>query len=356
MSVFHVADRVKKTYRLYMDKIFVADLSEKQTVQSLFLVKEKNLQMGKNGRSYLSLFISDRTGSMDARAWDNVEDMDRLFQSGDIIRVKGQVQVFQGRRQFIIHKVERADKSDYNPEHFIAESQLDPEDLLRQLLLIVESIHDSFIRQLAQSVLQDPSIRERILVAPAAKTIHHAKVGGLLEHIVSICRVMEFMALHYKQLNRDLLIFGAIFHDIGKIWELSTHDGIQYTDEGRLIGHLVMSVELIERKAQKIFGFPEPLKMILKHIVLSHHNLLEYGSPKRPKFLEALVVAMIDDLDSKIDTLTSIQSEAETWTRYSPMFDRYFYTKAHDHVQIPEESLASPQKVSKINTDSSGES
>lgn len=328
-----------------MDKIFVTDLLDKQTVSSLFLVKEKNLQIGKNGRSYLSLFLSDRTGSIDARAWDNVEDLDRLFQSGDIIKAKGQVQTFQGRKQFIIHKVERADKAEYDPQQFISSSALDPEDLLRQLIQLVETMTDPFIKQLTLSVLQDPSIREKMLVAAAAKSIHHAKLGGLLEHIVSICKLMEFLAIHYRQLNRDYLLFGAIFHDIGKIWELSTDDGIQYTDEGRLIGHLVMAVELIERKAQKIFGFPDKLKMLLKHIVLSHHNLLEYGSPKRPKFLEALVVAMIDDLDSKIDTLTSIQSEAETWTRYSPLFDRYFYTRAHDHVQTEDDSASSPGKA-----------
>lgn len=317
-----------------MEKIFVKDLQDKQTVVSLFLVKEKNLQSGKNGRAYMSLFLSDKTGFIDARVWDNVEDLDRLFQSGDIVKVKGQIQLFQTRRQFIVHKIERADKDEYDAEDFISKSKVAPEDLLRQLMQICDSIFDPHIQQLTHSVLSDPSIRERLLISPAAKTIHHAKVGGLLEHIVSICKLMEFMASHYPQLNRDLLIFGAIFHDIGKIWELNVGDGIQYTDEGRLIGHLVISVELIERKASKIFGFPDYLKMLLKHIVLSHHGQLEYGSPKRPKFLEAMVVAMIDDLDSKIDTVTSLLQESESWTRYSSLFDRYFYTRVKDHVQV----------------------
>jgi 3'-5' exoribonuclease len=180
------------------------------------------------------------------------------------------------------------------------------------------------------STLEDPEMKPLILKAPAAKSIHHAWESGLIEHIVSICKLMNFIAGHYPHLNRDLLIFGAIYHDIGKIWELDLGSGISYTTRGRLIGHLYMGAELVEKKASKILGFPEELKDILKHIVLSHHGKLEYGSPKRPKFLEAAVVAMIDDFDSKVSTITTLienerQNSLDSWSRYSEMFDRYFY-------------------------------
>lgn len=323
-----------------MDKVFVSDLFDKQHFQSLFMAKEKSIHVGKNGKSYLSLYLTDRTGTIDARAWDNVEDLDRQFESGDIIRVKGAVQTFQNRRQVIVHKLEKVHDVPIAMEEFICRSEKDPEDLLRALFVIVETIRDPNVRQITLDTLNDTSIRPLLLKSPAAKSIHHAKVGGLLEHVLSICGLMNFLAQHYPQLNRDLLIFGAIFHDIGKVWELEINHGVTYTDAGRLIGHLVMAVELIERKANRILGFPETLKLVLKHIVLSHHGRLEYGSPKRPKILEAVVVSMVDDLDSKIDTITTLlnaeREHAERWTKYTGLFDRYFFLQAHEGLETGE--------------------
>ncbi len=176
--------------------------------------------------------------------------------------------------------------------------------------------------------MEDPEIKPDLLRSPAAKSIHHATQGGLLEHILSICKIMEFLAGHYTFLSRDLLIFGAIFHDIGKVWELKLDQGIQYTDRGKLIGHMELACELIDRKSQKILGFTDELRDLCKHIVLSHHGKLEYGSPKRPKFLEALVVAMVDDLDSKVNTVKKfIDSERDSgqrWSSFNDLFERYF--------------------------------
>jgi 3'-5' exoribonuclease len=184
-------------------------------------------------------------------------------------------------------------------------------------------------------VLNDAELRPKILQAPAAKSIHHAYVSGLLEHVLSICGLMKFLHGHYRnqgiELKLDYLIFGAIFHDIGKIWELELTHGIAYTDKGKLLGHMAMAVELIEKKSSRILGFPEMTKDLLKHIVLSHHGKLEYGSPKLPMFLEAFLVAAIDDLDSKVNTIGMfIQSErasGETWSKFHPLFERYFLLK-----------------------------
>ena len=215
-----------------------------------------------------------------------------------------------------------------NFEDFIPKTSRNSEDMLVELLQLVRTMKNDHLRQLVLDTLEDPEIRPLVLKAPAAKSIHHAWLGGLLEHILSICKIMDFMGSHYPFLNRDLLLFGAIFHDIGKLWELSFDNGIGYTDRGRLVGHMQIACELVDKKSSRILGFTQELRDICKHIILSHHGKLEYGSPKRPKFLEAMVIAMVDDFDSKVSTLkTLIENErgsGEKWSRYSDLFDRYF--------------------------------
>jgi 3'-5' exoribonuclease len=325
-------------------KTFVRDLEEKQVFVSVFLARDKAVLTGKNGKTYLSLVLGDRTGQVDARVWDNVESMADLFQSGDIVRVKGMVQIFQGRRQVVVHKLEKALPEEYRMDDFVSSSHRDPEMMMAELLKLAESLENHHIRTLTLETLNDPEIRRRLLRAPAAKSIHHAYLGGLLEHVLSICGIMDLLAKHYAiqgvKLDRDELLFGAIFHDIGKIWELEYENGIAYTDRGKLIGHMVMAVELVEKKVSRLLGFPEGLKDRLKHIILAHHGKLEYGSPKLPMFLEAFLVAAIDDLDSKVNTIDRfVKSESaasvatpegsgERWSRFNQLFERYFLLKA----------------------------
>lgn len=295
-----------------------------------FLVKDKVKGMGKNGKPFLSLLIGDKSGHVDARIWDRVDDISELFNAGDIIVVKGQVQVYAGRKQIIIHKLEIPDTAKFNKEDFVIEGKkVDAFACYAEIISIVNELKSPPIKQILLDSLLDDEIKNKLLKSAAAKTIHHAWSGGLVEHIVSICKLMKTMAAHYNFLSLDLLIFGAIFHDLGKIWELEIeNDFIQYTSKGRLLGHMQLACELIDKKSARILGFPEDLKDILKHIVLSHHGRLDYGSPKRPKFAEALVVAMIDDLDSKINTVqTFLENERETgesWSRYNENFERYF--------------------------------
>lgn len=314
------------------EKIFIKDLAENQTVQTPFLVKEKNLLVGKNGKPYMALVLSDRSGSVDARVWDNVDQLQNKFQVGDIVAIKGAVQVYQSRLQLILHRLERMEAPE-NLDDFISVTEKDPQELFQLLKGTVASLDNSHVRELLENTLKDPEIVPLLMNAPAAKSIHHARRGGLLEHILSICNILDFLADHYKVLDRNLLIFGAIYHDLGKIWELQYDKGVSYTTEGRLIGHLTMAVELVEKKASQIMGFPEDLKLHMKHIVLSHHGKLEYGSPKRPKTLEAFLVSFIDDLDSKMDSIVEFMKSdtmiGDQWTRYSQLFDRYFLTSPH---------------------------
>ena len=195
----------------------------------------------------------------------------------------------------------------------------------------IQKIESPSIKQLCLDCVTDDEIKKLILIIPAAKTIHHAYRGGLISHIISICKLMDFVGSHYPDLNKDLLFFGAIFHDLGKVWELeiNTNNQVSYTQKGQLLGHMYLSCELIEKKSQKILGFPDDLRILLKHIILGHHGKIEYGSPKLPMFPEALIVAMIDDFDSKIDQVMSfVKSErqsGESWSRYHENLERYFY-------------------------------
>ncbi|HVK61215.1 MAG TPA: HD domain-containing protein [Bdellovibrionales bacterium] len=319
-----------------LEKVFCRDLRDKQIFTSIFLAKDKVLLTGKNGKSYISVYLGDKTGSIDARIWDNVDLLSELFQSGDVIKVKGQVQLFQNRKQIIVHRLERAQAGEYDMADLVSTSARSAEEMMAELLKFAEGMEDPSIRQLTLDVLNDPEIRQRFLTAPAAKSIHHAYMSGLLEHVLSICGLMQSIHAHYQrqqiELKLDYLLFGAIFHDIGKLWELQMEESISYTDKGKLLGHMILAVELIEKKASRILGFPEETKDLLKHIVLSHHGRLEYGSPKVPMFLEAFIVAAVDDFDSKINTIAGFvrnerENGAEKWSRFNTLFERYFLLK-----------------------------
>lgn len=316
-----------------MAKIFVDELQDKQAVNTIFQVRDKVVLTGKTKKQYIGMSLADKTGTIDARVWDNVEELKAKCETGDYILVQGFVQTFQGRKQLIVSQISKLLPKEVNADDFITRAAVSSELMMQELNEYVAKVKDEKIRQLIINTLQDPEIGDRFKRCPAAKTIHHAYYGGLLEHCLSISKIMHFLSQHYPMLNYDLLIFGAIFHDIGKLWELTYDTAIGYTDQGRLVGHLVIGVELVEKQCQKISDFSTETKDILKHIILSHHGKLEFGSPKRPKLLEALVVAFIDEMDSKINTINTFVEEelksGEKWTRYNQMFDRYFYLQTY---------------------------
>ncbi len=313
-------------------KKFIRDLKEKEHVQSVFLVTEKNTGVDRNGKAFMSLALADSTGQVNGRMFEKVDESAAGFEPGDVVWVKGFVQLFQNRKQMIVSEIRKASEGEYAMPELIADLGGDPREHLASLIKISESLANPFVRELLLSTLQDPELQPLLLKTPAAKTIHHAYRGGLIEHIHSIVQVMESLAKHYPFLDRSLLVFGAIYHDLGKVFELDLAHGIHYTQSGRLVGHMVLACEMIVKRADAIKDFPEDLRDILKHIVLSHHGKLEYGSPKLPMIAEAIVVAMIDDLDSRMNTLfhflkTEVESvpPTEKWSHYHPGFERYFY-------------------------------
>lgn len=310
---------------------FVNELSDKMAVDSVFLIREKHFGTGKNGKSFLTLQLADRSGSVDSRVWENAEAMQLIYQIGDVIRVKGVIQLFQNRLQLIVHKMEKLDASTVDSELLVAASRRSPDAMEADLHALVEGLDAGPIQTLLHSTLSEPEVKARLRTHPAAKTIHHAYRSGLLEHILSIAKLMNLIHAHYTSegvmLDRGLLVFGAIFHDIGKLWELEGEGPYGYSDRGRLLGHMSIAVELVERKSLEIPELTDRLKDKLKHIILSHHGRLEYGSPKEPMFLEAIIVAMIDDFDSKVNSIHHF-AEAERangaeWSRLHPQLGRY---------------------------------
>lgn len=317
---------------------FVKDLKDKDSISSPFLIKFSALAVGKTGKPFMNLVLMDKTGEVEARLW---EDADRYV--GQAVRdafvaIEGRCQLYQGRRQVVISKLQILREDEIDLKEYLAESDTNPDLLYEQLLSSVSSLQDPYYKALAEAVLKDDlDIVDRIKRAPAAKSVHHAYKGGLLEHVVSITGVLDQIARHYgKYLDRDLLLLGGFFHDIGKLWELTYDRVTDYTTEGKLIGHLVMGVELVDRKIRELESqpgrlpglFPEEKKLLVKHLILAHHGQLEYGSPKRPKCLEALVVHMIDDLDSKVNAIRCFIEKDETpgrWTGLNRQYERYFF-------------------------------
>ncbi len=322
-----------------MEKIqFTRDLKDKDNVSSPFLIKFSAMAMGKNGKPYMNLVLTDKTGDIEGKIWEDVQSHLGQAVRDNYAFVEGRCQTYQGRRQVVVSRLQVLREDEVQPKDYLPEGHLDVEELYAKLLEYVASMQDPDYRALAEAVLRDDAdIADRMKRAPAAKSVHHAYKGGLLEHVVSITSILDGLAKHYgKYVDRDLLFLGGFFHDIAKIWELNYERVTDYTDEGRLIGHLVMGSELVERKIQELEAqagrlpgsFPQEKKLLVKHVILSHHGLLEYGSPKRPKCLEALIVHAIDDLDSKVNSIRVFIEQDQNpgrWTGLSKQYERFFY-------------------------------
>lgn len=287
---------------------FVAELKEKMEFEGTFLVKVIQLHMDKNGRPYLNLILMDKTGDIEARAWDSAARLAEEVKAQDILKVAGKVNVYQGRRQIVVEAAAKVPEGTAAMDRFIPSTVYDVNRLFADMVALFETLEDPFAKALALNTLNDPDCKRRILRAPAAKSVHHAYAGGLIEHSLSVCRLLDSLAVHYRNyygraVSRDLMLLGGLFHDIGKIYELAFERGTEYTKEGQLIGHHVQGCELVDRMAAQIPNFPAELKVHVKHMILAHHGKLEYGSPKLPHSLEALLVHYIDDLDSKVNTI-----------------------------------------------------
>jgi len=338
-----------------MKKLFIKDLKEKQRVDTSLLVTRKTLGVSKAGKPYLALKLMDSTGELDARVWDNAESIAEDFSVDDVARVKGSALAYQGKMQLNLSSIKALGDGEYTLRDYLPASGRDPGEMMAELDAVIAAVKDPFIKGLLTSMLGDGPgggsvLRAKFMQAPAAKMMHHPYLGGLLEHVLSLCGLGVAVSGHYKNLNKDLLLAGLILHDIGKVFELSYERSFGYTDEGRLIGHITIGTELVDSYMEKIDGFPEELRMQLKHLLLSHHGTLEYGSPKRPKTMEAIVLSYLDDLDAKVNAVETLMAEPageERWSPYQRIFERYIYKERYRYEEGGQEAseplLSEPQ-------------
>jgi len=298
---------------------------ENQVITSSFVVVSKQAKPKKSGDLYLALTLADRTGHMEAKMWDNVADHINCFAQDDFIKVRGLVNKFNGRFQITLHKVRSLQDSEVVFDDYLPRTTKDVAALWATLAGFVAGMSDPHLKALLRAFMDDPQIEQAYKNAPAAKSLHHAFIGGLLEHVVSLFQLCDLASRNYPgTIDRDLLLTGAFLHDIGKIHELAFARSFTYSTRGQLLGHMIIELEMLKDKLAQLPGFPERYKTLIEHMIISHHGKYEFGSPKMPMFPEALMLHYLDDLDSKMDSMRAhFQREPDSeWTSYNASLER----------------------------------
>src|SRR5271166_4768660 len=338
-----------------MKEFFISDCSQQENkiITSSFVVASKQVKAKKNGEPYLALIVADRTGQMEAKMWDNVEEFILAFEQDDFLKIKGLINRYKNRFQLTIHKLRRMEEAEIDFTDYLPKTTKDIGELWRTLTEFVATFQNAHLKALVELFMADPEIAERYRNAPAAKTLHHAYIGGLLDHVVSLFRSCDLMCRNYPQVNRDLLLTGAFLHDIGKIQELTYNRAFSYTTRGQLLGHMIIELEMLQAKLAQLPDFPAELKTLLEHMIISHHGQYDFGSPKLPMFPEALMLHYLDDLDSKMEAMRAhFNRELELegpWTGYNaslgrPLLDskKFMHGEKAPAAKPAEESAAPP--------------
>jgi 3'-5' exoribonuclease len=309
-----------------MKELYIRDLQPNTVIVSAFLCQAKDLRYKKTGEGYLNLSLSDKTGELEAKVWENVAELLPLFERDDFVKVKGAVQVFRNRPQLTVHRIKKVAENEIELSDFFPHSERDSEEMWQELQGVVASLERKALRDLFELILADPEIAERLKCAPAAKSMHHAFLGGLLEHVLSLARLARLVLQNYPTLDGDLVISGVILHDLGKIYEMSYSRSIQYTSAGQLLGHMILEIQILHDKLRQLPEFPKRLQVLLEHLIISHHGQYEFGSPKLPMFPEALLLHYIDDLDSKLQGMQMLLAKDANvkgeWTGFLPSLGR----------------------------------
>ena len=287
-----------------IDMKYIDKLKDGMHVSDVYLCKQKTIALTKNGKEYGNLLLQDKTGQIESKIWDLHNPGIRDFDAMDYVYVEGNVTVFNNANQLNILRIQRAPEGSYDQSDYFPVSSKNIDDMYKELTGIIASVKELHLKQLLMSFfMDDKAFARRFKSHSAAKSVHHGFIGGLLEHTLSVTRLCDTAAKHYPFLNRDLLISGAMLHDIGKTRELSAFPQNDYTDAGQLLGHIIIGSQMVEEHMAAIDGFPERLHNELIHLILSHHGELEFGSPKKPALIEAMVLSMMDNLDAKVETM-----------------------------------------------------
>lgn len=303
---------------------YIKDLVEGGKVRDIYLCKQKQSAVTKNGKSYENLILQDKTGTIDAKIWEPNSPGICDFDAMDYVLVQGDVSSFAGNLQVSIKQTAKVFEGEYDPADYLPVSKFNVEDMYKEFLGYIQSVKNKYLKELLfKFFVEDEKFIKNFKFSSAAKTVHHGFVGGLLQHTLSIVKLCDYYAGAYPLINRDLLLTAAMFHDMGKTKELSPFPMNDYTDEGQLLGHIVMGVSMIHDAIKEIAGFPKQLEMELTHCIIAHHGELEYGSPKKPALMEAVALNLADNADAKMQTMTELleNTNSQDWLGYNRFFE-----------------------------------
>ena len=316
-----------------MKNIFVEALAPGDVIEEEFALAEKAVLQKRDGNQYLNVVLADRTGQIKGVVWDNVQTIAAAAAAGDFVRVSGTVSEYRGTPQLVIRTMSAVASDRVKPEDFLPATALDVDQLFERLVKLSRTISTPWLSQLFEAFWQDAGFVARFKKAPAAKRMHHAYIGGLLVHCLSMALLADKIAAHYNGLDRDLLIAGAILHDVGKLREFDYTSAIDYSDEGRLLSHIVIGLEMLDEKLRRIPDVPREGANLLKHMIVSHHGDPAFGALEPPKTIEAVVLHYIDDLDSKVNAVREFMAKedpSQTWTAFHRVLGRHFYMGGGD--------------------------
>ena len=311
-----------------MKKQFINDIKAGDRVDDIFILSEKNVAQKKDGNNYLHISLSDKTGTIKGVVWDNLESIMNKIASGDIVHIHGNVSEYKGDPQLVVKKMEARAPDTVDLSDFLPTTGRDTNSMFERLLKRTGILEKVYFKELLEAFWNDEEFVRKFKTAPAAKKMHHGYLGGLLEHTLSLALLAERIAGHYSGIDMDLLVTGAVLHDIGKIREFDYKTTIEYSDEGRLLNHIVIGTQMVDEKLKKIKEFPAEQALLLKHMIVSHHGIREFGSPEPPKTIEAVLLNYLDEIDSKVNGIREFMSSedsTETWTSYHRLLERHFY-------------------------------
>ena len=314
-----------------MKKQFIKDIKAGDFVDDIFALSEKSLSRKKDGNSFLNLAVADKTGSLKGVMWDNIAKVVDAVSAGSVVRIKGNVSEYREALQLVVKSLEPVAEG-FDPFDFLPATNRDVEQMFSRLVQITDTLSDNPLKKLMEAFWKDEGFVKGFKTAPAAKMMHHAYVGGLLEHTLSAAILADKLAGHYSGVNRDLLIVGTILHDIGKVKELSYDVAIDYTDQGRLLSHIIISTLMVREKMEAIAGFPAETADLLIHMIISHHGERAFGSPEPPKTIEAILLNFVDEIDARVKGVREFMDKEDPnadWTSYHRLLGRHFYMKNH---------------------------
>ena len=303
---------------------YIKDLQEGNAVRDIYYCKQKNAAVTKNGKDYWNVILQDNTGTMDAKVWEVNSPSIIDFETGEFVYIYGEVTSFNGALQISVKQSRPAKEGEYDPAEYFPMTSKNTDEMWKKLSDYIDSVKNPHLNALLHKIfIEDTALAERFKKNSAAKSMHHGFIGGLLEHTLSVTDNCEFMAGRYPLIKRDLLITAALLHDVGKTKEISLFPENDYTDEGNLLGHIVIGAQMVETAASSIDGFPETLKNELEHCILAHHGKLEFGSPKVPALMEAFALNFADDMDAKMEMFTELADKVHNtdWQGYNKMFE-----------------------------------